>query len=138
MSNMYTLEEIAALRQKCEELQLEGRELLNKYTDTELQNICNGIGPAVLPAFIRTTFTRLNHAMQAAAFIHDVEFEEADGTRAAFEEVNARFLANGLKVAEQYGKCDPRRYLFQLQIHRLAGLCRRFGWICWLLASRKN
>ena len=135
---MYTLVEIAALRQKCAELQLEGREILEKYTDAELQKICNGIGPAVLPSFIRKTFTRLNHAMQAAAFIHDVEFEEADGTRAAFEAVNARFLANGLKVAEQYGACDPRRYLFQLQIHRLACLCRRFGWICWILASRKN
>ena len=135
---MYTLEEIAALRQKCAELQLEGREILEKYSHPELQKNCNGIGPAVLPSFIRKTFTRLNHAMQAAAFIHDVEFEEADGTRAAFEAVNARFLANGLKVAEQYGACDPRRYLFQLQIHRLAGLCRRFGWICWILASRKN
>ena len=32
---MYTLEEIAALRQKCETLHLEGREILDNYSDAE-------------------------------------------------------------------------------------------------------
>lgn len=45
---MYTLEEIATLRQKCIALELDGREVLEKYSDRDLQKICNGIGPIVL------------------------------------------------------------------------------------------
>ena len=85
---MYTLEEIAALRQKCKDLRLRGAWRLDRYSNEELQIICNGIGPRGIPEFIRKSFNRLHPSLQAAAFIHDVEFEESDGTVTAFDRAN--------------------------------------------------
>ena len=128
---MYTLNEIAALRQKCYELRLDGREVLDKYTNEELQGVCNGIGPAFLPDFLRKGINFFNPALQCAAFIHDVEFFESDGTREAFEAANARFLNNGIKAARSFKWYDLRRWITTFQICRFALLCRHFGWSCW-------
>ena len=136
---MYTLEEIAALRQKCKDLRLAGFRHLAGYTDMELQQICNGIGPRGIPEFIRKSFNRLHPSLQAAAFIHDVEFEESDGTVTAFDRANTRFLINGLKMAKLYYPWyDLRRYILRHQTYRLAVLCRRFGWFCWSRAAVNN
>lgn len=77
---MYTLTEIAALRQECNTLELEGREILEKYSDEELQKICNGIGSSGMPPFLRRTMNTLHPTLQPVALIHDVEFEESDGS----------------------------------------------------------
>ena len=136
---MYTLEEIAALRQKCRNLRLAGFRHLAGYSDGELQQICNGIGPRGIPEFIRKSFNRLHPSLQAAAFIHDVEFEESDGTEASFDRANTRFLINGLKMAKIcYPWYDLRRYILRHQTYRLAVLCRRFGWFCWSRAAVNN
>lgn len=135
---MYTLEEIAALRQKCSTLELEGREILEKYTDEELQKICNGIGPAGMPSFLRRTLNKFHPALEPAALIHDVEFEESDGSERGFEDSNARFLANGKRASRVYGWYDLRRYVVWNQAHRLAALCRRFGAYSWRLAAERD
>lgn len=136
---MYTLEEIAALRQKCKDLRLRGAWRLDRYSNEELQIICNGIGPRGIPEFIRKSFNRLHPSLQAAAFIHDVEFEESDGTVTAFDRANTRFLINGLKMAKLYYPWyDLRRYILRHQTYRLAALCRRFGWLCWTWAALNN
>ena len=136
---MYTLKEIAALRQKCKDLRLAGRRKLERYSDEELQYICNGIGPRGIPAFIRKSFNSLHPSLQAAAFIHDVEFEESDGTKKAFERANTRFLINGFRMAKfYYTWYDFRRYILRWQTRRLTALCRRFGWLCWSWAALNN
>lgn len=42
---MNRLKELKTLKAKAEELQLDNREILSKYTLTELSAIYNGIGP---------------------------------------------------------------------------------------------
>ena len=135
---MYTLEEIAALRQKCAILKLDGREKLNEYTDEELQSICNGIGPRALPRFLRKTLNKLHPALEPAALIHDIDFERSDGTKEGFDRANARFLANGLRGALSCAWYDLRRYLAMFHAFRLALCCRHFGGIFWQLAARRN
>lgn len=70
---MYTLEQIAAFRKRCIDLQLLGREVLEKYTDEDLQAICNGIGPETFPRFARKLVDAINPLLRPVALIHDVE-----------------------------------------------------------------
>ena len=135
---MYTLEEIAALRQKCETLHLEGREILDNYSDAELQKICNGIGPDGIPSFLRRTLNKLHPSLEPAALIHDVEFERSDGSQSAFDASNDRFLANGKRASAKYAWYDVRRYAVLSQAYRLAAFCRCFGGDSWQQAAEKN
>jgi hypothetical protein len=126
---MYTLEEIAALRLKCEELKLEGREKLSRYTDEELQVICNGIGPDAFPYILRKSVTTIHPTLEPAAFIHDVEFWESDGTKESFTAANDRFKANGYICAkEEYAWYNPTCYLVMNNARRLGNWCQLFGW----------
>ena len=125
---MYTLEEIAALRQKCNDLKLAGAERLRSYTDEELQVICNGIGPEFLPFWIRAAVNLLHPTLEPAALIHDVEFEESDGTESSFTAANERFKENGCLLAKaEYNWYNPLRYAVMNQARRLANYCQLFG-----------
>ena len=126
---MYTLEEIAALRQKCAELRLEEREILEKYSDAELQKICNGIGPEAFPHGVRSITTSLHPTLEPVAMIHDVEFDESDGLKSTFTEVNDRYYTNGCIAAKaEYGWYDLRRYVVMIQALRHSRLCQLGGW----------
>lgn len=48
---MATTDEIRRLRKLYEDMELEGREVLWKYTDEELAAIYNGIGPEAFPSW---------------------------------------------------------------------------------------
>ena len=48
---------INELRKKCYELELEGKEILDKYTDEDLEKIYNGIGPDRFPDWLREIVT---------------------------------------------------------------------------------
>lgn len=125
---MYTLEEIAALRQKCEELQLEGRELLKKYSDEELQCICNGIGPEAFPDSIRAFVSNINPTLQPAAFIHDIEWYESTGEVEDFSESNSRLRQNGDRCAKAaYAWYNPLRYYVMWKAQKLSALCQFCG-----------
>jgi hypothetical protein len=108
---MYSLEEIAALRNKCIELDLDGREVLEQYSDTELQIICNGIGPEAFTKAARKIVDELHPSLKPVAVVHDVEWYESDGSRASFYASNERFKRNGRKcAAAEYPWYDLRRY----------------------------
>ena len=96
---MADLNEIRRLRAVCEECELEGREILDKYTDEELAALFNGIGPEAFPSWLRTALDALHPSLAPVAMIHDVEWSESDGRRETFEASNARFRRNGCKVA---------------------------------------
>lgn len=126
---MYTLEEIAALRNKCDELKLEGREKLSRYTDEELQVICNGIGPEAFPHGVRSITTSLHPTLEPVAMIHDVEFEGSDGLKSTFTEINDRYYTNGITAAEaEYAWYNPVRYIVIAQALRHSRLCQLGGW----------
>ena len=136
---MYTLEEITALRQKCDELQLEGREILDRYSDEELQVICNGIGPEAFPKGIRSITTSLHPTLEVVAMIHDVEFEESDGLKSTFTEINDRYYTNGITAAKaEYGWYNPARYIVIAQALRHSRLCQLGGWCGYLSLSERN
>lgn len=125
---MYTLEEIAALRKKCLALKLDNAEIILKYTNEELQNICNGIGPEAFPDAIRAFVSNINPTLQPAAFIHDVEWYESTGEVEDFSESNSRLRQNGDKCAEaEYGWYNPIRYYVMWKAQKLAAMCQFFG-----------
>lgn len=136
---MYTLEEIAALRKKCIELGLENVEILEKYTDRQLQKICNGIGPELLPDVLRELISKMRPTLQPVAFIHDVEWYESDGEHFTFSESNARFRTNGHICAKAaYPWYHPCRYLVMLQADRLASYCQMGGWAAFMQCYRER
>lgn len=129
VNDMYTLEEIAALRQKCASLKLEGAEKLDKYKNAELQKICNGIGPEAFPYGVRSITTSLHPTLEPVAVIHDVEFEESDGLKSTFTAINDRYYTNGIAAAKaEYGWYNPVRYVVIAQALRHARLCQLGGW----------
>ena len=50
---MEGIDEIRRLRRACEDMELENRELLAKYTDEQLSDMFNGIGPQGFPGWLR-------------------------------------------------------------------------------------
>ncbi|MBE6385823.1 MAG: hypothetical protein E7048_09200 [Lentisphaerae bacterium] len=128
---MYTLEEITALRQKCDELQLEGREILDHYSDEELQVICNGIGPEVFPSWARHMVSGLHPTLETAAFIHDAEWggRQDECSKEHFTASNERFRENGCIAARaEYGWYNLLRYLVMDQARRFSNYCQLFGY----------
>ena len=125
---MYTLEEIAALRQKCDELKLEGREILEKYSDAELQKICNGIGPGAFPDWARGLVSTLHPTLEPVAFIHDAEWSQKECSKEHFTQSNRRFRENGFICARDACKWyNPLRLVVMDQARRFANYCQLFG-----------
>ena len=125
---MEGIDEIRRLRRACEDMELENRELLAKYTDEQLSDMFNGIGPQGFPGWLRKALDALHPSLKPVAMIHDVEWSESDGRRETFDESNERFRRNGCKVAgESFGWWRPRRYKVMWDAVKFARLCQTFG-----------
>ena len=126
------MDEARRLRSLCGEYELEGREILSRYTDWGLACIFNGIGPESFPAWLRAALDALHPSLRPVAFIHDVEWHESDGTEESFAESNARFRRNGVKVAcAAFAWWRPRRYKVMWDAWKFSRICQRFGWSAW-------
>ena len=124
---MNRLKEIKELKRQAEEFQLENREILGKYTMTELASIYNGIGPDRFPEVLRTALDKLNPSLRPVAFIHDIQYH-VGGTKEDFTAANTLFKVNGKRMAfATYGWYDPRRYLVWNTARRFGNLCELFG-----------
>ena len=77
--------ELAFLRFECGRYDLAGREILDRYTDAELSTIYNGAGPDSWKPIARQILTELMKLFKPEILLHDVQFEESDGTRETFE-----------------------------------------------------
>lgn len=129
---MNRLKEIKELKRLAEDLQLENREIIGRYTMTELSAIYNGIGPDSFPDWLRGCISALHPSLAVVAFIHDIEWHESDGSEVKFAESNARFKTNGYKVAMAgYGWWNPLRYIVMNDARRFGNLCQLFGWDAW-------
>ena len=125
---MEDIDEIRRLRKACEDMELENRETLAKYTDEQLSDIYNGIGPEGFPGWLRKALDALHPSLRPVAMIHDVEWHESDGSRTTFDMSNALFRRNGCKVAcESFGWWRPRRYKVMWDAAKFARLCQTFG-----------
>lgn len=129
---MATAEHCARLRALCEKWGLDGRDVLDKYSDSELARIYNGLGSDGMPAWMRAAATFLSPDLEPTALVHDVEWHEADGTRESFTDSNLRFKENGRRSArKRFGWADPRRYLLMNRARRFGNYCQLFGWEAW-------
>lgn len=138
MSNTATLEEIAELRKLCTDYDLEGRQILDGYLNSELTHIYNGIGPDRFPDWLREIVTASADLFEPAALIHDVEYHEG-GTREQFTAANDRFKQNCYTlVKDRYGWYDPRRYLWLNKARRWGNYCQLFGWEGWTKAEKNE
>ena len=125
---MEGIDEIRRLRKACEDMELENRELLAKYTDEQLSDMFNGIGPQGFPGWLRKALDALHPSLKPVAMIHDVEWSESDGRRETFDESNERFRRNGITVAcASFGWWRPRRYKVMWDAVKFARLCQTFG-----------
>ena len=88
---MASLNDIKRLREICEKYELEGREILDTFTDEELQSVFNGIGPESFPEWLRAALDFIHPSLEPVAFIHDAEWERSDGTEESFKASNERF-----------------------------------------------
>lgn len=119
------------LIQKARDLKLENVEILDRYSEAEIAEIYNGIGPDRFPDWLRKIVTESAELFEAAALIHDVEYDEG-GTREQFTAANDRFRRNCYTlVKDRYGWYDIRRYLWMNKARRWSNYCELFGWSGW-------
>ena len=129
---MNRLKELKTLKAKAEELQLDNREILSKYTLTELSAIYNGIGPDSFPEWLRNCISALHPSLAVVALIHDVEWHESDLSKESFAASNDRFKQNGYAVAKsQFAWYNPRRWIVMNQARRFGNICQTLGWSAW-------
>ena len=93
-----TLEEIAELRRLCTDYDLDGRQILDGYLNSELTHIYNGAGPDSWHDWSRKTLTAVMRLYQPVVLIHDVQFHESDGTLGTFDKVVADWKRNTRKI----------------------------------------
>ena len=125
---MEGIDEIRRLRRACEDMELENRELLAKYTDEQLSDMFNGIGPQGFPGWLRKALDALHPSLKPVALIHDVEWSESDGRRETFAASNDRFARNGCTAAcASFGWWRPRRYKVMWDAVKFGRICQRFG-----------
>ena len=132
-----TPETIGKLRAATERYGLDNRWVADKYTDEQLAKIYNGLGSDSFPRWLRAVLTDLNPLLEPVAFIHDIEWHEADGSREAFNASNKRWRCNGYRVAQvEFRAWDPRRYLLMNRVRRFGNYCQAFGWNAWRTPSK--
>ena len=130
---MASLKEVKRVTELCEKYELEGRDVIKGYTNTQLGSMYNGIGPEKFPGWLRAVLDALHPSLAPVAFIHDIEWSLSDGTKVSFTESNRRFKRNGYKVAKSmYGAFNPRRYKVMWDAAKFARVCQRLGWAAWM------
>lgn len=90
----YTLQEVVRICGLVEEYKLQGREIIGKYLKSEIQEIYNGAGPDSWIELGREVLTILMSLFKPAILIHDLDFDNSDGTEETFQKVTDRWKAN--------------------------------------------
>lgn len=94
-----TPEKIQQLRELCDRYGLEGRAVLERYTNEELsENIYNGAGPDSWISGAREVLTKLMSLFEPVVLIHDVQFSESDARRETFERTVEMWKQNCKKI----------------------------------------
>ena len=93
-----TLEEIDELRSLCKGYDLDGRQILDGYLNSELTHIYNGAGPDSWHDWSRKALTDFMTLYKPVVLIHDVQFHESDGTLGTFDKVVSDWKSNTRKI----------------------------------------
>jgi len=130
---------VCTIRSEVARLFLTGGNRVFSLPIDELAAAYNGTGPAFLPARIRARLDRIASPFLPAVMVHDVDYTFSDGTVASFRKANARLLVNCVRCAlDAHPWHSWRRYALLLEAAAIYRACRRFGWIAWRSAYRKN
>ena len=122
------MQKLQELIETAERLKLYGREILDRYSETELLCIYNGLGPDRFPDWLRAIITEASDLFEPAALIHDVRYHEG-GSYEDFTLANSEFRENCYTlVADRYSWYNPRRYRWYFRAWRYAEYCQEFGW----------
>ena len=96
-----TPEEIARLREQCLLYDLEGAEILEKYTNSALSlDVYNGAGPDSWVPAAREILTKAMSLFSPAVLIHDAQYTESNGSREGFEETVRFWVVNTRKIGK--------------------------------------
>ncbi len=90
----YSLQEVKAICDLVEKYQLDGRDVLKKYSLEEIAGIYNGAGPDSWIELAREVLTSLMSLFKPVIMIHDLDFNESDGAKKTFQEVTDRWIKN--------------------------------------------
>jgi hypothetical protein len=93
---MYSLEEIAAMRQEIIARGLELPDMWCLLTDDDLAQWCNGCGPEKAPEIVRKGLTTCLYRYRVVFMIHDIDYMFSTK-----EEADARMRRNMLKIWKQ-------------------------------------
>lgn len=96
--SIYTLAEICEILSKIEKYKLSGREVVKQYRPIDLQQICNGAGPDSWSELSREIVTKLMELFESVIMIHDVRFQNSDGTKKTFQKVTKEWIKNCRRV----------------------------------------
>ena len=95
---MADLDELDELRRKCEEYNLAGREILDRFTLEELAAEYNGAGPDSWLPEARNILTKAMALFKPVVLIHDIQFAQSDGTEEGFAKTVDDWCANTKKI----------------------------------------
>ena len=138
---MTSKEEITELLGIAKAANLDGLDFLAQFTEDQLADGYNGIGPEFLKPDVREKVSEFLHIFKPAAVAHDLRNEMSDGTRKSFRAANDEFLRNCLKLADYYYRKDERRRRRARAAARvLYGFvsAKFFGWRAWLEAKERH
>ena len=125
------MNKIQEIRAQAKKLKLFGHELLDRFSDQELEWICNGIGPGYFPEKLRRKISSALPHLKLPAALHDVGYH-VGGSYADFLRVNSELAANArICAVAEFPWWDPRRYLVIRAGSVAADLCNQFGFLAW-------
>ena len=128
-----TKDGIEQLVQRAVVANLDGCELLMSFTIDQLADGYNGIGPAFLPQAARDKISKYLDLFAPAALVHDMRYQESDGSRKGFNYANMEFRDNCLKLADfAYPWYSWRRYRARAVALALFDAVESpAGWLAW-------
>lgn len=113
--------------------ELSGVEFLCVFSYDEMGAAYNGIGSASLKEKQRKKLTKWLKLFEPACLIHDMRYEESDGTRKGFDFANKEFRENCLSLANyNYAWWNWKRYVARFVARAMyVAVCTDEAWKMW-------
>lgn len=120
--------------------ELDGIEFLQGFDYSTLCREYNGIGPEWAGETVRGKLTEHLALFEPAALIHDMRYDDSDGSRYGFNFANLEFRENCFKLARAaYPWYSWRRYRAYLAAEALfSAVASEAGWVAYLESFSKK
>lgn len=129
------LPSIFTLVASAKKMNLDGCNVFNEFTDKELEEQYNGVGPDRFPAYIRDVLSYLLWDCLEGVAIHDLDYCKG-GTIGEFHEANARLKRNTRKIARiKFKWYEFRRWKLYIVAPILQRATEKYGLEGWNLVE---